>query len=73
MTEEISPEKLDETAASMAWTLNDELWETATESRREIWRGFARESIRALMLPQAEKKIALNRLHDRIRLEGLTP
>lgn len=70
--EELTPEQIDESASSMAWTLNDELWETAPEHRRKFWREMVVAHVKAVMLPQAEKRAALQKLHDRIALEGLT-
>jgi hypothetical protein len=68
----LNGEKLDETAASMAWTMNDELWETASEQRKDLWRGFARETVEALLLDQEQRKSLLDKLQERILREGLT-
>jgi len=70
--EDPTPEQIDDTASKMAWTINDERWETASEPRRAFWREMVRESIKAAMLAGPAKKAALDKIQARIAREGLT-
>ena len=63
----------EDTASSMAWTLNDEPWGTAPETRRVFWRRIARDMVAALMLPAKQKDVELEKIYGRIKKEGLTP
>lgn len=65
-------QEIDDTASSMAWTINDELWETAPPHRKAFWREIVKETLGALMLPQAEKEVALEKIRERIERDGIT-
>lgn len=65
---------IDETAAKMAWTINDELWETAPEARRQFWRGIVNETAQAAMMPNGtpERFSAFASIEEKIKKHGIT-
>jgi hypothetical protein len=62
------PEEIDRTAANMARSLNDEVWDAATDERKDFWRVCVKDTIEALAYPRGPiRDRLLGRVHDRIK------